>query len=102
MQIQKILLCAVGLYFLYTGILSGSWGPALIGIGLAVIAFYVAFTGRVHKKFTRQAEASQSYDPTDPARYRDPDDQQFLDLFQKIKHRIHQKSSKDNDGSAQS
>ena len=99
MQIQKILLCAAGLYFLYTGILSGSWGPALIGIGLAVIAFYVAFTGRVHKKFTRRAEASQNYDPTDPARYRDPDDQQFLDLFQKIKNRLARRQSDDSNSS---
>ena len=99
MQIQKILLCAVGLYFLYTGILSGSWGPALIGIGLAVIAFYVAFTGRVHKKFTRQTQVDQNTDPTDPARYRDPDDQQFLDLLHGIKTRF-SRSKSDVDDSA--
>lgn len=100
MQYQKILLCAVGLYFLYTGAVSGSWGSALIGIGLAAIAFYVAFTGRVHRKFTRRAESNFPRDPSDPSAYRDPDDQQVLEMFHGLKkHLTHGQSVKDETSS---
>ena len=78
MQIHHILISIAGLYFLINGLLSRDLASALIGIGLAAIAFYVVFTGKVHRKFSRKMS-------TDVTNYKDPDDQQLMELLSRIK-----------------
>lgn len=80
MQLRKIALTAIGLFFIVNAIMSGNPAAILVALGLSGICFYVVITGKVHKKYTRSA------DRTSPMK--NYDDEQFLAFFANVKKKL--------------
>lgn len=87
-KIRNVILLAVGMYFAVNGLCSGSLASALIGLGLAAIALWVVFTGKVHRKFYKKHDPSYGAMTTS-------DDQELFDSIKRLKGRVERLISKD-------
>ena len=88
-KVRNVILIVLGLYFAINGISSVNIGSALIGLLLAAIAFWVALTGKVHKKFYKKHDPNAGAMTTS-------DDQALFESVARVKDFVVSKFGKDS------